>query len=162
MKKRKKRQTSKLNIDELEVRRITLVDEYGKSRASLHCSGGDGGIGGFTSISLNDDAGQPRIELEVHEGSPFIRLNMPDANAGVSIAANDGLGNGMSVYDHEGRPLIQIGISHPDSDDPRGSEISVLNPPSRRGWSSSNGSYEIPTQEEVDELYGPNSDAEQL
>ncbi len=153
-KRRKKRQTSKLNIDELEVRRITLVDEYGKSRASLHCSGGDGGIGGFTSISLNDDAGQPRIELEVHEGSPFIRLNMPDANAGVSIAANDGLGNGMSVYDHEGKPLVQIGVSHPDSDDPRSPhpEVVVLDPGKRRAWSSTNGSYAIPSQEEVDEM----------
>ena len=158
-KKRKKRRASKLSVDELEVRKITLVDEYGNCRATLNCWGGDGCVGGYASISLNDDAGQPRIELEVHDcGSPFIRLNMPNSNPGVSLAANDGLGNGMAVYDFEGKPLIQIGISHPDSNDPRGSEISVLNPQVRRGWSSTNGSYEIPTQEEIDELYSPDTD----
>lgn len=154
-KKRAKRQTSKLNIDELEVRQISLVDEYGTCRASLGCTGGDGGVGGFTSIQLNDDAGQPRIELEVvDDGSPFVRLNMPSQVPGVSIAANDQQGNGLSVYDHEGKPLIKIGISHPESDDPRGPtpEMVVLDPISRRAWSSTNGSYAIPSQEELDEM----------
>lgn len=154
-KKRAKRQKTKLNIDELEVRQISLVDEYGTCRASLGCCGGDGGIGGFTSIQINDDDGQPRIELEVvDDGSPFVRLNMPGQVLGVAIAANDKQGNGLSVYDHEGKPLINIGISHPESVDPRGPtpEIVVLDPLSRRAWSSTNGAYAIPSQEEVDEM----------
>lgn len=153
-KKRAKRQTAKLNIDVLEVRQISLVDEFGTCRASLSCSGGDGGIGGITSIEINDDSGRPRIEFEVaRDGSPFVRLNAPSQNPGVALAAHNGQGNGLSVYDHEGKPLIKICISDPDSDDPRGAtpEIVVLDPHSRRAWSSNNGSYTIPSQQEADE-----------
>lgn len=154
-KKRAKRQKAKLNIDELEVRQISLVDEYGTCRASLSCSGGDGGISGFTSIQINDDTGQPRIELQVgSDNNPGIMLNMPNYQPGISMSANDGQGNGMSIYDHEGRPLVMLGVSHPDSDDPRSPhpEVVVLDPGKRRAWSSTNGSYAIPSQEEADEL----------
>lgn len=134
-KKRAKRPKAKLNIDELEVRQISLIDEYGTCRASLSCSGGDGGIGRRTSIEINDDAGQPRIELEVvDDGSPFLRLNMPNQVAGVSLGVNEGQGNGMSIYDHEGRPLVMLGVSHPASDDPRGAhpDVVVLDPENRK------------------------------
>jgi hypothetical protein len=154
-KRRKKQRSTKLNIDVLEVRDISLVDEFGKCRASLCCAGGDGGIGGHTLIQIYDDAGEPRIELQVgSDNNPGIRLNMPNSDAGVSLAVNKGHGNGMSINDHEGKPLVTLGVSYLDSDDPRSPhpEVVVLDPGKRRAWSSTNGPYAIPSQEEVDEM----------
>lgn len=152
-KKSKRRQTCKLNIDVLETRSIVLVDEFGKQRARLSCDGGDGGVGGFTHIQINDDRGQPRIELQVDTaGNASIRLATSNDGSGVSMAVNEGSGNGLSIGDHEGKPQITLAIPHPDSGDPRGAQpdITVIDNQSRRGWSALNGTYAVPTQEELD------------
>ena len=146
-KKRAKRQQSKLSIDELEARSVVLVDEYGSQRVRLWCDGGDGGIGGFTKLQMNDDKGNPRIEIQIdHQGNPSIRLLTTTDGGGVSIAVNEGLGNGLSIGDHEGNPLISIGVPDPDSPDPRGPHISVINPEGNVGWSAFNGTYAISPQ----------------
>lgn len=145
-KKQATRRSSKLTIDEIQTRSLVLVDEHGKARATMCCLGNEDGTSGFTLIQINDDAGRPRIELQVdHKGNPSIRLSTPNDGGGVSIGVNDGLGNGLSVGDHEGKPCIIIGVPHPDSGDPRTHpEITILDPQSCRGWTAFSGSYVIP------------------
>jgi hypothetical protein len=146
-KKRLKRRRKKLCVDVVETREIVLVDEFGTPRATVFCSGGNGGKGGFTVIQINDDNGRPRIELQVDEhGNPCIRLNTPNDGCGVSMAVNDERGNGLSVGDFEGKPCIMLGVPHPDSQDPPGlhPHITLIDERSRRGWTAFNGEYELP------------------
>ena len=146
-KKRPKRQGKKLTVDVVEAQSIILVDEYGTERASLSCSGGDDGTGGHTVVHLHDDEGRPRIMLQVDaRGNPAICLFNSNNSPGISTAANAGLGNGLTICDPDGKPVIIMGIPGPESEDPRGSkpEITVFDEQSRTGWTVSDGTYEIP------------------
>jgi hypothetical protein len=149
-KKRPRRQSKKLSVDVIETQAIVLVDEYGTQRATVSCSGGDGGKGGFTVIQINDDRGRPRLELQVDSsGNPSIRLSTPNDGCGVSMAVSDGHGNGLSVGDSDGKPCIMIGVPHPDSNDPRGPhpEITLIDELARRGWTAFDGEYKLPDNE---------------
>lgn len=146
-KKKSKRQPSKLRVDVIETQAIVLIDEYGNERATVSSSGGSGGKGGFTVIQINDDGGRPRLELQVDpHGNPSIRLSTPNDGSGISMSVNDGIGNGISIGDCEGKPCITIGMPHPKSNDPRGThpEITVTDELGRRGWSVFGGTYELP------------------
>lgn len=113
-KRRPKRDPNKLTIDVIEARVIVLVDEYGNERATISCSVGADGRGGSTVIQVSDDAGRPRLELQVdREGNPGIRLSTPTGASGVSISVNAGHGNGMSIADKDGLPCIEIGGINP-------------------------------------------------
>jgi hypothetical protein len=153
-KKHPTKQPSTLTVDVVQTRAIVLVDEYGKERARLMCSGGDGGIGGLAAIQIIDDAGRPRIEIQVDQtGNPSIRLLTPRNGNGVTLAVNEGIGNGIAVGSHEGLPSIILGVPHPESKDPsQHPEITVLDPSSRHGWSTRSGAYSIPTQEELEKM----------
>jgi hypothetical protein len=137
-KKRPKRDPKKLTIDVIEARAIVIVDEFGNERATLSCSVGPGGVGGFTVIQIKDDHGRPRLELQVDpQGNPGIRLVAPNGGSGVSMSVTDGQGNGISIADFESKPCISLGIPHPDSRDPRGPRpvIDVIDERGQRVWS---------------------------
>lgn len=145
-KRRPKRDPKKLTIDVIEARAIVLVDEYGNERATVSCSVGAGGVGGFTVIQIKDDAGRPRLELQVDpDGNPGIRLVTSTGASGVSISANAGQGNGMSIADMDGKPCISLGVPHPDSGDPRAPRpaIDVIDERGRRVWSVFDGVHEL-------------------
>ncbi len=146
-KKRVKRQPKKLSVDVIEAQSITLVDEYGSERAKLACSGGEGGIGGFTYICLNDDEGHPKITLQVDDqGNPSIALYTRNNSSGVSMAVNDSHGNGLVIHGSDGKTHIMLGVPGPESNDPRGQtpDITVIDENGRKNWSAFEGTYEIP------------------
>lgn len=141
-----KRELKKLTIDVVEARAIYLVDEHGNERAAISCSAGEGGAGGSTVIQINDDAGRPRLELQVDSrGNPGIRLVASNGGFGVSIGVSDGQGNGISIADVEGHPCIMLGVPHPDSPDPRGRQpaIDVIDEHGRRAWSVFEGVHPL-------------------
>lgn len=145
-KKRPKRDPKKLTIDVIEARAIVLVDEYGNERVTVSCNAGADGIGGFAVIQIKDDSGLPRLELQVDgQGNACIRLITPNGGSGVSIAAADGQGNGMSIADFEGKPCISLGVPHPDSGDPRAPRpaIDVIDEHGQRVWSVFDGVHEL-------------------
>lgn len=148
--KRPKRQPTKLTIDVIETRVLSLVDEFGNQRANLFCSSGEQGM---TIIQLNDDSGRPRLELQVDwEGNPSIRLMQANGQLGISMAANRGNGNGISICDAEGAPSVRLGISDPNNTrDPRAphSELTVVDPFRKRGWSPFDGVYELPNRKNL-------------
>ncbi len=144
-KKRLKRQPKKLSIDVIETQAIVIVDEYGSERATVSCSGGDGGKGGMTLIQINDDAGRPRLELQVDSnGNPNIRLSTPNDGSGVSLGVNDESGNGISVGDYKGNSCILIGVSNPASQNPNGTrpDIILFDEAKQIAWSAFDGTYE--------------------
>lgn len=146
-KKRLKRKPKKLSVDVIETQSIILVDEYGSERAKLSCSGGDGGIGGFTYISLNDDEGHPKITLQVGDhGNPSITLYTRNNSSGVSMAVNNGHGNGLAIHGSHSKSCIMLGVPGPESNDPRGQtpDITVIDENGQRNWSAFEGTYEIP------------------
>lgn len=125
-----------LRVNALEAREIRLVDESGRERASLTCSGGTSGQEGYVVVQLNDGNGLPRIELQVDDQGCSIRLNTPDDARGVSLQVADGIGTGIGVNDQKGDPRIRIGISHPESADPRGChpEVTMIDDGIQRSW----------------------------
>jgi hypothetical protein len=144
-KRRPKRDPKKLTIDVIEARAIVLVDEYGNERATLSCSDGADGVGGFTVIQIKDDAGRPRLELQVDpDGNPGIRLVTSNGAAGVSMSVS-ARGNGISVADFDGKPCISLGVPHPDSGDPRAPRpaIDVIDERGGRVWSVFDGVHEL-------------------
>lgn len=145
-KRRPKRDPKRLTIDVIEARAIVLVDEYGNERATVSCTVADGGMGGFTVIQIKDDAGRPRLELQVDpDGNPGIRLFTSTGASGVSIAATAGRGNGMSISDMDGRPGISLGVPHPDSGDPRAPRPAsdVIDERGQRVWSVFDGVHKL-------------------
>jgi hypothetical protein len=153
-KKRPKRQPKKLNVDIVETQAIVLVDEFGTERASLSCSGGDGGAGGHTVVHLHDDEGRPRITLQVDDqGNPSMCLFNCSNSPGVSMAANGDRGNGLKICDADGKSVIMLGIPGPESDDPRGPkpDITVFDEQGGTQWTVSDGACELPkTQNDVE------------
>lgn len=157
-KKRAKAQVSNLTVDSIETKMVVLVDEYGKQRANLSCSGGDGGNGGFTLLQIFDDGGKPRIELQVDgTGNASIALkNVNGGSTGVSMVVSES-GNGWGVNDHRGVPCISCGVGHPESNHPGGPNISVVDRKATLGWNAFHGVYSLPIQGEED-AYVPRSD----
>ncbi len=150
-KTRPKRDPKKLTIDVIETRAIVLVDEYGNERATVSCSVGADGVGGFTVIQIKDDAGRPRLELQVDpDGNPGIRLVTSNGAPGVSISVTAGQGTGMTITDLNGKPCISLGVPHPDSGDPRSPRpaIDVIDECGRRFWSVFDGLHELPETED--------------
>lgn len=149
MKKRKTTgQQSTLTADVVRAREIVLVDEFGKERARLMCSGGDGGLGGHTVIRINDDAGRPRLELQVDLSGPSIRLSTPNDGTGMGFSVNEKVGNGLVIGDHNGLPSVTFGVPHPDSKSPiKHPDITILDRQSGRGWTATSGTYAFPSEE---------------
>jgi hypothetical protein len=138
-KKRANRQTLKLTADVIEARAFVLVDGSGRERATLSTI--DGETGSLTVIDVKDDAGRPRITLQVDDkGGSSITLFTLSGGSGVSLAATRA-GNGVSIADVEGRPCIMAGVSGLDSHDPRGPgpKLDVLDEDKRRTWSVFDG-----------------------
>lgn len=129
-------QPSDLSVNTLEAREIRLVDSKGNARATMGCSDQKSGKG-WTVFQLFDDEGLPRIELQVSNEGCSIRLNTLGDAQGVTVSVSDKIGNGLSINGHDGRPAIRMGISHPESSDPRGNhpEITMYDENNQKTWS---------------------------
>ena len=114
-----------LSVDTLEVRELQLVNSKGKLRATMVCSEIDSG-GELTVFQMFDASGTPRVELQVSDEGCVVRLNTLGDSQGVSIAASNSRGNGLSINRDDNRPAIVMGVSHPDSGDPRGEFAEVV------------------------------------
>ena len=84
-------------------------------------SGGD-----LTVFQMFDDSGTPRIELQVSDEGCVVRLNTPKDAQGVSLASSNRRGNGLSINRDDNTPAIRIGVSHPESGDPRGEHAELI------------------------------------
>jgi hypothetical protein len=145
-KKRRKQKQTKLSIDQIETRRIVLVDDYGNQRADISCSGGDGEANGFTVIHLSDHTGRPLLSLQVSDqGNSSITLFNTNNSPGVSMAVNPGRGNVISVHDGEGKPFIDMGVPGPRSEDPDAPSprVTIFDLAKKKGWNPFTGTYEI-------------------
>jgi len=147
--KRTKKRRVRLAVDELEVRSISLVDERGKQRACLVCAPGQDGSG-FTFLHLIDDAGCPRLTLQVDgKGIPSIALFPPTGGPCVSMSVNEG-GSGLSIWGSENDAgFLMLGVAGPNGNDPRGPgpRLDVVDPKGRRSWSVFDGTIEHPPEQ---------------
>ena len=108
-----------LSVNTLEVRELRLINSKGELRATMACSGNASGDE-LTVFQMFDNSGTPRVELQVSGEGCVVRLNTLNDSQGVSIAASNSRGNGLSINRNDNSPAISIGVSHPDSGDPRG------------------------------------------
>ena len=125
-----------LSVNVLEARELRLVDENVSVRASLGCSGQKNGSG-WTVFQMFDNDGMPRIELQVCDDGCSIRLNTVGDSQVITISVADTRGNGLSINAHDGTPAIRMGISHPESNDPRGNhpELVMYDEKEQKAWS---------------------------
>ena len=93
-----------------------MVNSNGDLRATMVSS--ESGFG--TVFQMFDDSGTPRIELQVSDEGCVVRLNTLGDSQGVSIASSNERGNGLSINRDDNSPAIAIGVSNPESRDPRG------------------------------------------
>jgi hypothetical protein len=149
-KRRRLRKAKKLSVGVLQARAIVLVDESGKERVTVSCSVSVSCPRGFTVIQINDDAGRPRLEFQVDcDGNPCLRLVESTGTSGVEIVATAQKGNGISVAGSDGKQFISLGVSHPDSVDPRGARptIDVVDLKNQQMWSVFDGVQRLPASE---------------
>jgi hypothetical protein len=125
-----------LSVNTLEAREIRLVDSKGSTRATMGCSDQKSGRG-WTVFQMLDDDGLPRIELQVSNEGCSIRLNTLGDAQGITVSVSDTAGNGLSINGHDGSPAIRMGISHPESNDPRGNhpELTMYDDTKQKTWS---------------------------
>lgn len=125
-----------MRVDVLEARQIRLVDQSGKERASLSSWASDKDNPGGVVLQLHGENGLPRVELQVDGGGCSVRLNTKEDAQGITLSINDGVGTGIGINNHNNYPCIRIGISHPDSNDPRGNhpEVTMYEGDEQRTW----------------------------
>lgn len=125
-KKKPQAKLENLDVDCIKARSIQLVDEQGKTRASLFTTLGLEKHSSLTVVQIMGDDGLPKLELQVDGNSPGIRLTGANDQIGASLAVND-KSNGISINDREGRPAIQIGIYHQGgTESPLGTKPAVV------------------------------------
>ncbi|MDB4731541.1 hypothetical protein OAF74_01755 [bacterium] len=144
-KKRRKKQQTKLAIDQIEARSLVLVDEYGNQRANISCSGGEDGVSGYVGIQLTDHTGRPVISIQVDdEGNSNIQLCNVNNSSGVSMAVSE-RGNGLSINNSEGKPCIMMGAPGPKSDNPDAPSprVAVLDTAKKKIWQPFTGTNDL-------------------
>jgi hypothetical protein len=150
-KKRSKKRRARLAVDVLEARVISLMDERGKRRASLTCFPGREGRG-FTLLELLDDAGCPRLTLQVDEkGIPSIGLFTATGGPCVSMSVNEG-GSGLSIWGTEkDSGFLMLGVAGTKHNDPRGPgpRLDVVDSKGRRSWSVFDGTIQHPPEQQA-------------
>ena len=125
---KKKPKTSLPNIDAKNVRArsIELVDSKGKTKVRFTTSSATANSPEMTVIQLCGRDGLPKIELQVIDNSPGIRLVSESGNVGFTVALNED-SHGMTIANKKGLPAIQLGIYHEDSGDgPQGTKPALI------------------------------------
>ncbi|MDC0935542.1 hypothetical protein OAS39_04585 [Pirellulales bacterium] len=112
------------HVEEITAGTVTargffLVDRDDRVRANLHAAP-DGAV----MLDLNDKNGCPRIQIQLDEaGNPFIALFTKDSSVACSLMSDTNRGNGLSINDGGGRPMVSIGAID------NGCEVSGYNEP---------------------------------
>jgi hypothetical protein len=151
-KKRPRREPKKLTIDTIEARSISLVDEFGKERVMMACSGGDGESGGCTVIHIYNGKGQIALTIQVEDqGDPHIALFNRDGSSGVTLGVNDPRGSGVRVADAQGKFRVTMSVRGPATDDPRGpgADLMALDFDARRMWTAFDGEKAIAKKDDA-------------
>lgn len=127
----------KVTADVIETGAILLVDEKGQKRAQLTCMSSDHCEDGYVVAHFYDGAGRPRITLQVNEEGSSIqlwnRLNSPC----VSLGVIEERGNGVTICDAEGKPMINLGANGSEASGPNRSnaEVTLLDSSGKIVWS---------------------------
>lgn len=96
-----------LRVSRVETRQIDLVDESGKTRATLDCSSAENR--GYVVMHLYGDSKSPRLSLQVtdKEGASISLWNQTSPCVTLGVLTS---GNGISIKDGDGKPMIDVGV----------------------------------------------------
>lgn len=113
-KKKTKATLADIDANQVRARSIELVDNKGKTKMRFSTSQETASSPAMTIIQLYGADGLPKLEMQVTDNSPGIRLTSATDHVGFSIALNE-TSHGMMIGDKNGRPVVQIGIYHADN-----------------------------------------------
>jgi hypothetical protein len=113
-KKRPKASLLDLDVNHVRARSIDLVDDKGKTKMRFSTSRETASGPAMTIIQVCGADGLPKLEMQVTDNSPGIRLTSETDHVGFSVSLNE-TSNGMMIGDKHGRPVIRIGIYHTDN-----------------------------------------------
>ncbi len=146
-KKRPKSLESKLSVDAIQTRSLSVVDESGTERIQLSCFP-NGNSASLAAIQMYGADGRTVVVIEVDaQGNSNITLFDKQNAPGASIGVNSNDGNGITVADSEGKPVIMIGMPANDSHDPLGPRphVMAIDEAGNRTWTPFSGVRAIPS-----------------
>jgi hypothetical protein len=125
-KKRPKASLLDLDVNHVRARSIDLVDDKGKTKMRFSTSRETASGPAMTIIQVCGADGLPKLEMQVTDNSPGIRLTSETDHVGFSVSLNE-TSNGMMIGDKHGRPVIRIGIYHTDNgENPFGTKPAIV------------------------------------
>ena len=115
-----------LDVDRVRARSIELVDSKGKTKMRFSTSEETKGSPSMTLIQMYGLDGLPKLELQVTDNSPGIRLTSETDQVGFSVSLNE-TSYGIMIGDKKGRPVVRIGLYHSDNDNnPFGTKPAIV------------------------------------
>jgi hypothetical protein len=112
----KKTKANRPNIDanQVRARSIELVDGKGKTKMRFATSPETTTKQALTVIQLYGTDGLPKLELQVSDNAPGIRLTCATNHIGFTVSLNE-TSHGLSIMDKKGQPAVQIGLYQADA-----------------------------------------------
>ena len=140
-------QFKRITCEIVETQGIVLVDDAGCQRASLSCQSATDSEPGHTVCHLFDKSGVPKMSLQVldNEGQQITLFNPDNNSPAISISSKNGKGNGITITNGDGFPLISIGIHGQSSQlAPNTTEFTISDQQQSNKWSLINGTQANP------------------
>jgi hypothetical protein len=142
-KKRRKQSPRTISTDHIETRSLSLVDEFGTTRAELICDCGADGTGGYTIFRLNGGDGMPRLTIQLGPGGEVgihMFAGVQNRRSIVSLAASEA-GSGISIRSEDGRSAIAADVPSQRCEIPPGGQphIHVFNRDGKSAYMDGNG-----------------------
>jgi len=138
---------NRLTCDSIETKSLLLIDDNGCQRAQMSCVSATDKKPGHTVFHIYDATGAPKVTFQVSDSDgQFIALfNSNNNSPAISILSNPEQGNGITITNGDGHPLINLAVhGNASRRTPGDSEISTACEDQTEVWSVVNG---VPTSD---------------
>jgi len=143
-KKRASTRKRKLTIDQIVTRTLCVVDDAGAERITLSCHQSDDGQSSAEIMIYSSD-NRPAAVLQVDsKGNSHFALFDRQNFQGVSVGVDSETGNGITITDEHGKPVLLIGtgIIQINGKTIRLPQITAIDDTSGKTWSPFSGIQE--------------------
>jgi hypothetical protein len=150
-KKRASTRKRKLAIDQIVTRKLCVVDDTGAERITLSCHQSDDGQSSAEVMIYNAD-NRPVAVLQVDpKGNSHFSLFDRQNFQGVSVGVDSETGNGITITDEHGKPVLLIGsgVTQINGKTIRLPQITAIDDASGRTWSPFSGIRETLVTDDV-------------
>ncbi|XZE37113.1 hypothetical protein SH501x_002715 [Pirellulaceae bacterium SH501] len=113
-----------LEVAAIRTQQITLVDSLGNARARFYTT--DPSVfPSSTVVQILGSDGTPKLELQVDDNDPGIRLSSKPGHAGFSVSVNS-TSNGLMIGDLNGNAVVELGKYHSQEHSHYGTKPSLV------------------------------------